>query len=449
MDFIEEFDLTLSLWTQDGVSKSIANSSPDTLYKLVETLSLIIKYHLSPSFLEKRNENFSFIANSSLSGGRYPCSNIDCRLDKLDNLVSFASLYADIIYIRNPFEYLYHSWEDFSIEYIKDEVRIGIYQYFYLKPYFQVGIIRYSCSYISLCHEHHETLAKPLYDKILKKENELYELFKNHLLLNCVTSFDILDNGQAFIEIIDSTGVIEHGRSYYYLPKKPKSKLIKKLIKSNHKHIFSKSEIEQDDLYSMFISPLISDLLDQEWTSYFYDSSLLFDNKQRYNPSAQLNNDTSAINTDIFNESITHYLPTIHSRDPLEIIQVRKEEDESFKVYRDKLHKLLMEAPKYKDGDFSEVFRDIILPEINLINKKVKDFQIKKRTTIRDKLVFGSGAVAFGLYSGMLPSNMGSVLAAIGGGAAIVSTMIDYTSSFRSKEEARSNDYYFLWELTK
>ncbi len=164
--------------------------------------------------------------------------------------------------------------------------------------------------------------------------------------------------------------------------------------------------------------------------------------------SSQLNKDVTSMNSEIFTKSINHYLPVIQSKDPLEIIQLREEEDEAFQVYRDKLHKLLIDAPKYKHDNFSEIFRDMILPEINLINKKIKDFQYRKRTNLRDKLIFGSGAVAFGLYSGMLPSNLGSILAAIGGGGAIVSTIIDYKSAFHSKEKARENDYYFLWELT-
>ncbi|MFS1563027.1 MAG: hypothetical protein ACL7AX_04905 [Candidatus Arsenophonus phytopathogenicus] len=156
-----------------------------------------------------------------------------------------------------------------------------------------------------------------------------------------------------------------------------------------------------------------------------------------------------SINANTFNQSVNHYLPTIHCRDPLEILKLREREDESFKVYRDKLNKLLIDALKQKQEYFPETLRNTVLPEINLINKKLKDYQIKKRNNFRDKLIFGSGAVAFGLYSGVLPSNIGSILAAIGGGCAIVSSMIDYKSAFLSKDQIRSSDYYFLGQLTK
>ncbi|MBA0208365.1 hypothetical protein [Pectobacterium brasiliense] len=447
MEFINEMDLIIGLQVQDGVIPSIDSLSPDALYEFLESLYLSTRYHLSLPVND--NENFSFIANSSLSGGASNCANLECRLSKLDELISFASLYADVIYINNPFEYLYQSWNDLNIYFIKSEIIAAIYQYFYLKPYLSQGIIKYSFGYVSLCEHHHETLAKPLRDRILDKEKELTKIFNEHFLSNCTISLDKYKNGEAFIEIKDSTALLEHGRAYLNFSGEPKSKYLKKLLKNGEKHIFSRDEIEQEGVLPKIVYPLVNDLIEQEWISYFYKSSLLIDNKVKCSLAGMLNKDTMALNSKTFNESIKHYLPTIQSRDPLEIINHRIREEEAFKVYRDKLHKLLINAPKNKPEYISEIFRDTVLPEINLINKKIKDFQSVKIKNLREKLFFGSGVVAIGLYSGILPSNLGNILAAIGGGSAIVSSMIDYKSAFFSKEEARSNDYYFLWNLTK
>lgn len=447
MEFIDELDLTISLWMQDGVAQSIEKLTPDSLFMLVETLYFITRNQVScPT---TNNENFSFIANSSLSGGVSNCANLQCRLNKLDELVSFASLYADVIYINNPFEPLYISWEDFRFSYIKTELLTAICQYFYLKPYLLLGVIKYSSGHMSLCSHHHETLAKPLSERINKKEQELTAIFNEHFLSNCTISLDKFENGEIFIEVLDKTNILEHGRSYLHFDGKPKSKYLRKLSQKNTKHVFSRKEIEEENILPSLVFPLVNDIIEQEWISYFYNSSLLLDNKDKIKVASQLNTETMSINSTTFTESVNHYLPTIHCRDPLEIIKLREREEESFKVYRDKLHRLLLDAPKQKPEIFPEIFRDTVLPEINLINKKLKDYQIKKRNSLRDKLIFGSGAVAFGLYSGVLPSNIGSILAAIGGGSAIVSSMIDYKSAFLSKDEIRSSDYYFLWQLSR
>jgi hypothetical protein len=360
MEFIDELDLAISLWMQDGVAQSIEKSTPDSLFMLVETLYLITRNQAPcPT---TNNENFSFIANSSLSGGVSNCANLQCRLNKLDELVSFASLYADVIYINNPFESLYISWEDFRFNYIKTELLTAICQYFYLKPYLSLGIIKYSCGYMSLCSHHHETLAIPLSEKINKKEQELTAIFSEHFLSNCTISLDKFENGEIFIEVLDKTNILEHGRSYLHFDGKPKSKYLRKLSQKNTKHVFSRKEIEQENILPSLVFPLVNDIIEQEWISYFYNSSLLLDNKEKIKAASQLNTETMSINSTTFSESVNHYLPTIHCRDPLEIIKLREREEESFKVYRDKLHRLLLDVPKHEPEIFPEIFRDTVLP---------------------------------------------------------------------------------------
>lgn len=447
MNFTEEMDLLLGLCTQNNIIQFVDSLSNESLFELIETIYLSTKYHFPPP--SSANENFSFVANSTLSGNTLHCSNIQCRLEKLDELASFTSLYADVVYINNPFEKLYQTWSTLDINTIKYEASSSIVQYYYLKPYFSLGLIRYAFGYVSLCSYHHETLAKPLIDKIAHKELELVNILHEHFIESCSITLGKYPNGIPFIEVKDNSNIIEHGRIYYQINGLIKSNFLQNLIKTKNSHIFSRKEIIQEDILSLVINPLVTDFSEQEWISYFYKSSLLVDNQRKNSLFSALSTDTIELNAIAFNHSVDHYLPTIHSNDPLEIINYRLKEEEAFKVYRDKLHKLLINAPKQDPKYIPEMFRDIILPEINVINKKMKDFQSRKKINLRDKLLFGSGAITFGLYSGILPSNIGSILAAIGGGSAIVSSMIDYKNAFFSKDEARANDYYFLWELTK
>jgi len=46
----------------------------------------------------------------------------------------------------------------------------------------------------------------------------------------------------------------------------------------------------------------------------------------------------------------------------------------------------------------------------------------------------------------LLPTGIGQLFAAAGGGTAIVSALMDYNKTLKEKEEARSNDFYFLWQ---
>ncbi|MBZ7405287.1 hypothetical protein FMJ25_25745, partial [Klebsiella grimontii] len=72
MDFISEFDEIISLGTQGNIESSILNMDSEAFYEFTETLYLVTRHYFNIN--PHKNENFSFIANSSLSGGRHPCS---------------------------------------------------------------------------------------------------------------------------------------------------------------------------------------------------------------------------------------------------------------------------------------------------------------------------------------------------------------------------------------
>ena len=166
MDFIDEFNEIISLWLGDDSLEAISNASADDIFELAEKMALSIRYHFHPDGTP--NRNFSFIANSSLSGGRHPCSYSECRIKKLDELVSFSSLYADEVYIQNPFEEVLIAGPESVNEISRQELIYGIYNYIYLKPLIEKGIIKYAQNMVALCQKHSDTLANPISAEIIR-----------------------------------------------------------------------------------------------------------------------------------------------------------------------------------------------------------------------------------------------------------------------------------------
>ncbi len=144
---------------------------------------------------------------------------------------------------------------------------------------------------------------------------------------------------------------------------------------------------------------------------------------------------------------MSHYLPSIYSQNVDEMLRLRENEGEAFAVYRDKLTKLIREAKSWNEKEVSEVFRDQVLPEINKLEKAINDWKKKTRESLKQKAIFGSGAVTIGLYSGVLPPDIGQIVAALGGGTAVVGALMDYNKTLKEEHEARSNDFYFLWQM--
>ena len=95
----EEIIESLGSHPQDMVA-NLERLSFEKFGELVETLSFSL-----PSTIIPKN-SFSFTSNGSLSGGRFPCASHKCRLQKIDELSSFAALYADHVFVQNPFDVL-------------------------------------------------------------------------------------------------------------------------------------------------------------------------------------------------------------------------------------------------------------------------------------------------------------------------------------------------------
>lgn len=336
MEFIEEFDTAISLWSKGEIDKFINKCSNDKIYELVETLSLIAKYHFTPTI--KPNENFSFVANSSLSGGSHPCSNHICRREKMSQLITFSSLYADDVYIQNPFENIKIKGPENIHKSDCLELSYGISNYFYLKPFIEAGIIKYAQNEVNLCEIHNESIAKPLANRIEKKEKQLYDIIHKQLLESCSVSLNIGKNVGHFLEIKGPSNILDHGIRYFHLFK-PLPPFLSRLLKKKLPYKFTKSDILDSGVFELIINPVLRDLSKQEWHSEFYGTSYLCDNETQMKMASELNSAAYTASSSAFNQGMQHYLPTVYSKDPQAILQLRKNEGEAFKVYRDKFNR--------------------------------------------------------------------------------------------------------------
>lgn len=446
MDFIKEFDEAISFMGSDDLFESLVKVSDDEIYELSQTLALISKYHFKPE--KTNNERFSFIANSSLSGGQHPCSAAECRTKKLNQLTTFASLYADEVYIENPFENIMLRGRENVMTVDRQELFHGIRNYIQLKPLIKKGVIKYANNMVSLCQHHSESIAKPLADKIREKEEKLYKYLHKHILENCTFLFGLNKDLTPYLKVIGPEDFIDHGEIYFHF-NKPYPSLITTLLTKQAPCKLSKNEVVDNNVLDIIINPILRDLSSQEWNTVFYNTSYLCDNPTQIKIVSKINSSAYAASSSAFEKGMKHYLPTIYTQNLQTVMDLREKEGEAFFVYRDKLSKLINESKSWSEKEVTSIFRDELLPEINLIDKKIKDWRSNSIETLKEKVIFGTGAVVVGLYSGVLPVNIGEIVAAIGGGSAVVGALMDYNKTFKEKEKARSNDFYFLWQARR
>ncbi|GAA4497572.1 hypothetical protein GCM10023172_12750 [Hymenobacter ginsengisoli] len=92
------------LWTPKHCDKIIATLSDDKIHGVIASIMTIIQQNSNRPIDSK----FSFVANNTLSGGVFPCYEERCRTKHIDTLARNAILYADVVYIQNPFDKYLH-----------------------------------------------------------------------------------------------------------------------------------------------------------------------------------------------------------------------------------------------------------------------------------------------------------------------------------------------------
>lgn len=196
-------------------------------------------------------------------------------------------------------------------------------------------------------------------------------------------------------------------------------------------------------------NPVVDNLFYQEWHSTFHGTKHLTDDELHLKYSRLINDHNTSIISSALVEGLKHSLPVAFSKDIAEILKIRESEKEAFEVYRDKVNKLVKDLPSHKPKDFGEIFNDTIVPEINVINKQISDRKKSIRSSVSEKMLFGLGTVTVGLYSGIIPQDIGNIIAAIGGCKCVADTLSEYNKSFKEDQEARKNDLFFLWKINK
>lgn len=214
-ELVAELDTVIRLWADgDIIEKAIFDASKDDLFEFSETVARICRHH-TRSETNNKNEQFSFTANSALSGGAHPCASPKCRLGRTQSLVTFAALYADEVYIQQPFEDIALRGPSAIREVDRHNLVAGLYIFKALRPLIEKGIVKYAIDVNPFCDHHHTTVAMPLLEKITARSDALKAEIGRILLESCSVTFNQTDRRPSF-EVSGPEGVIEHGTVHFH-----------------------------------------------------------------------------------------------------------------------------------------------------------------------------------------------------------------------------------------
>lgn len=418
------------------IAEKIFKLPLNKVIKILENCYYLI--NLNRSNLIAKNI-FDFSANTSLSGGIYPCSCIECRIEKVYNLSVFASLYADTVLIPNFFEYFYHSSFDFKNQeqefFFRNRIVGDITAFLYFKPLIETGIIRVNPTEVFVCES--------CLSKLLKKEkklNQKFDLIKEKLEPKLIKKINfILDTPFSIIIQNDCNYTNYEVIQFAILP----DELNKYVRKIPYK--FSAEEIKKLDLVELILKPTFNDLMLQKYSINAYKLSYLTDKKIDSEIIEAINSEDKNYNSSIVN-GLVHSLPFLNGVDIKKVLKIRNEENNVFESYRCAVRNIIRETKSKNNKKFlKEAMENIIVPEITKIENVISNNKKYFRKKANNKIIFSAIAMSIGIIG----NKMGIDNQIIQIFAPFVGRDIynDLISASNIPIEARNNNYYFLWKI--
>lgn len=441
MEKLYEYLETNKLNDAPSVYEFLPKLSNKKLNKLID--GIIVR--IPPSQYKKRESSlFSFSANSTLAGMPFPCEDIKCRLENVDQLARFASLYSDQVIIPSPFDH-YLTCDSINIECLIGDLLILNY----LRPLVEQGIICFSTSLFTIC--------KDCLEDFTRREDEFNS---NLAIIKQILEDEYLKNIQGLLiwegkPVIYITGPESygfHGSLVFsfrdYIPEQISAVLNKKMPVP-----LSVGMIKEVFL-SVLTSPILEDLSIQ---------NVLLD-KTGYNYLTHRDIDVQLINAlhgedkvKISNNIISglvHEIPILANASLDGILKLRNEEGESFKVYRDAVSSILRKADDIGQSQFREAYQDIVLPELDKINLTIANNKKTIISSLKDDLLILGGVISFGLYAGIISPEASKFLTnigacAVGGGAFLANEFAKVKKLYNEPDAVKENKFYFLWKLQR
>ena len=395
-------------------------------WSLTKFADFLINSHDHINFASTENNPtlFDFASSSNLSGESIECANFECRLKKAKHLANFATLYANRVIIVNPLPSFPPL--NYSQIFIEDFINTIKILYFF-RPLLEEGIISLTPREITLCHE----CSSDLKNLDRKLHIQAKELLRPHLK-DIDVNFEKVGK-YTFIEFKGPEKIFGH-TSYG------------KIVNYNFDKLKRKRKITH---VVEHLEPVIEDLIFQNISAKRNFTNFLTDNDFYVEMVESLNkSEINSFNNSLMN-NFSHNLPIVTDSNIKNLLKLRKNEGESFVVYRDAVVKALNEGLSSKADNIENIFNDIVLPEINKIELTFKNSRKILSNSLKKDIVVSSGFIGIGLFSGILTPHLNEMLVALGGYNFVTCTANKIYKIFNEPEEIRNSNYYFLWKALK
>ncbi len=341
---------------------------------------------------------FGFMANTPLSGGSSPCSEIDCRIARVDTLARFAALYADHVAIRNPFaDYS----PDMPVSILRQRLVGDIAVMLRLEPLIEAGVVTVTPPVVAMCarcSSVFEAQRDQLVEAIQSAEDGLVERYMGRITVKREST--------GCVGVYGPEEFVVHGAQFFQTP--PESVFSGRLTRSR-----------KERLVRAVISPLLEDVYHHHIHSRHTGLNYLTDRELDLAVIRSVGGPALKPINRALMKGLSHSVPIIMRMPIQEILQLRTEEAESFAVYRHAIASIVRDADLSTDTAIEDVFEAKLLPELAKVDLAVKNAHKLASRGIKHEVGISAAAISMGMLVGTVQPTIGAVLAALGGLGAV------------------------------
>lgn len=405
--------------------------------------------------IPKERSIFVHSASRSLTGDRWPCREVSCRLRRATNLAQFAALYSECVYFRN---YL----ADYSIhpEMVQKE-KVGelrsrfaddLSVLLYLRPLIEQGAVVPVTPPRFCVH----CLATQSFgpDEDGRFKTTFRDLAQRYLDETTVT-YRYRDGLYRFI-IRGPDLLIDHGAMAIVSPEPHKliaaMPRLMKDISAGKEMPLSQSLVKRIGLARRLAAGVEAGISFELATSHSIGTMFLTDREIDIEVLGQLSGNPELKQRNLmFQKHLTCIVPFIDAISPTDLMRLRNREEDSFILFRSALTKAIYEykgnETELTERSAKQIYGDILQPQLAKLDSKVSSARrtLLKKTTAQ--LATWTAAISIGLYLGFLPSGIAAAAAALG----LTKVLADMGQEFLIKrdveEEVRQEEMYFLWKV--
>jgi hypothetical protein len=390
---------------------------------------------------------FHFFSNSTYAGFPHPCIDFECRTDRMREMAYFAALYADRVIFPSPFGYLHQIEKQESLA---AQLAFFLSRIVALRPLFDAGVLALaSAQRGTICHACYAKLigySKSVFQaKLSKLEKEVEERY-----LDDVSYYIERWSGDTpFLVPRGPSSLVDDHHFGYRIDKTAPMELRRLASKIKQSVPLSKKQAKAYGVHSQMASHVVRDILNQNFYSTRFGTGYLTNRGVDLDViNALAPKDIQETNT-LLKAHFAHELPVVGGISLDTLLKLRNNEGEAFRVYRDALTKAITQAKAEGPRKISQVFSDVVRPELNKIDIAMKS---ARATLVRDAIVDGaiaSGFITVGLFSGIMPTNIGAIIAGLGGYHFAERVGKQLSNIGLEPEQVRNNNFYFLWKVVR